>query len=200
MKTIEIKLFEYEDLKKEKNSKVLQNVINNWNSSIDDEILRQDFYDSHNKMTEILGFNYDNYDKYLEEEVLELTGIRLMKWLYNNVYLELRKGKYYSTKGYFDKDRKYHYKFRHSKCIFEISCPFTGCYIDHWFIDGLLKALDSYDTCNHYTLEQLLSETHSDALNCFDDSVEYYRSEEYILDLIEANEYNFNVHGEMING
>lgn len=137
----------------------------------------------------------DNWEFDLQVE--SLTGIRLLKWLENNVMKHLRKGKYYSTKGTYDAAGKYHYAKRYSKCQFEISCPMTGYYMDMEIIDPILEFVKK--PTDKINLKQLIDNCMDAWVNACVADGEEQRSMESFIEACESNNYTFTESGDMEN-
>ena len=91
------------------------------------EIYSDDISETLKAFMEIFGaeFNGRNHDWSIdpidsninwgfEDNILALSGSRLQKYLYNNYWKYITKGKYYSTKYFYDENKKYHYRHRYS--------------------------------------------------------------------------------------
>lgn len=123
----------------------------------------------------------------LEDE--EITGLRLRTWIINNYYPEIEQGKYYS---------KYingRHKSRRSNCQVKIS-PFTGFYGDMVCIDPILNFVKEPNDCD--TWGDLLRQCRDSWERGFERDMEWQQSEEYILESIQANEYEFDEEGNII--
>lgn len=117
------------------------------------------------------GFEFNG--SYEEFEPKEMKGIRLYKWIQNNVSEKIYTGKFYS-KCYW-KDGKFINKTRHSKVIFVSDCPLSGYYTDMEIlspiIDYLKKpdlSLTLYDLVNQ-CLDSYFAACHNDYKNWFSD-------------------------------
>lgn len=120
-----------------------------------------------------------------DEELEERKGKYLWRFL-NRYYFDIRKPKYYFTKGYWDENRKYHYKYRYSKVQYtEGNCPFTGVCYDE---DILKPIFDWYKNPNmETTIHDLFEECFSYFLQCWERDDDYRMSDEYLADMIENN-------------
>ena len=126
------------------------------------------------------GFRYDN-----DDEIADKVGKYLMRYL-NNHYYDIREKKYYYTKGYYDENRQYHYKYRYSNFQYtEGNCPFSGrCYDE----DLLKPIFDWYKNPNwNKSLRELLQDCFDYFIECWDNEDDYRMSDENISDLIMAN-------------
>jgi hypothetical protein len=139
--------------------------------------------------------NYINYklDYVYDDEIFDLTGIRLLKYLVNNYWDSIYKGKYYSTHGNWV-DGNYKYKFRHSNCQYESCCPFTGYFMDDILLDPIHEFIKNPN--EYTTFEQLLYECLQAWVYACRDDWEYQQSDEYIKEIIEVNGYEFTENGD----
>lgn len=69
----------------------------------------------------------------------DVKGKLLLRYL-NGKYYDIRSRKYFSTRGYYDENKKYHYKFRYSRVMWEEgNCPLTGVCYDCDILDPIWK-------------------------------------------------------------
>lgn len=138
---------------------------------------------------------YFNMDMDADTEIKELSGIRLLKYLWNNYSNKLYKGKYYSTKGYYDLNKKYHYKYRYSKVIKDTSCVLTGYYMDDIILDPIYKFMSN--PSENITFYDLMQKCLNSWVNACNEDFDSYYSEENFKELCEANEWEFLSDGKM---
>ncbi len=129
-----------------------------------------------------------------DENIEGLKGLRLHRWLMNNIHPRIFKGKYYSTVGK-HVDGKYTYTNRHSNCQLESSCPLTGYCMDEVLLDpvhAFLKkpALD-------VTLKDLLEDCFHAWVKEASNDADYQNSDEAIDESIHANDYEFDENGKV---
>ncbi len=149
---------------------------------------------------------FDNYQ--YEDEILNLSGARLVSWLYNHILNYTGKGKYYSTDGTYDAAGKHHYKHRSSKCTKEYdNCPLTGYCMDNSLIIPILNYVRKTGEYKAKTLKQWEAVTLEDIINdccstwakdCNNDA-EHQASMEAFIEACEANNYIFTSAGRMEN-
>lgn len=139
----------------------------------------------------------------MEQQLKELTGIRLMAYLYNNHFNDLFSGKYYSL--WSKTDINPHYtegghapkgalKDRHSKVMFDTSCPLTGYCMDDDILDPIYKFLRGEDLT--LTFEELIQDCFHSWIRACNNDVEHQNSDEYISENLEINEYDFTENGK----
>jgi hypothetical protein len=113
-----------------------------------------------------------------------------MKYIWNNYSDYIFKGKYYSTKGYYDEKQQYHYKYRHSNIILEKeNCPLTGYYIDNEILQPLWDFLDKPN--KNTTFHDLMEECLNNWISACNKDYENYYSMENFLEESKANEYEY---------
>ncbi len=126
-----------------------------------------------------IGFTFD-----AEEEISELSGIRLMAYIYNNYFSDLWRGKWYYKNG----------KERRSKVIFDNSLPLTGYFTDDAILEPIFNFLKKPDGTTFY---DLLYDCLQSWIYACNKDAEYQRSEEALLEMAEANDYLFDEHGRI---
>lgn len=140
------------------------------------------------------GRNWGNFEMTCDDDISELSGIRLLKYIWNNYRGDLFKGKYYSTSGKWI-DGKYHYKCKHSKIQLDHCCVLTGYCMDDDILEPVYRFLNCPDDT---TFKELLQ----DCVNAWEKAVEkdeeYYQSVEYFAEICESNEYEFTEDGELV--
>lgn len=127
--------------------------------------------------------NYINFMFDDEEEISKLSGIRLMKYIYNNYFSALWKGKYYHMNS----------KTRHSKVMFDNCCPLTGYYLDNAILDPIFNFLKKPD--NTTTFYDLLYDCLQSWVYACRDDLEYLNSEECLTETADANGWLFDEYG-----
>lgn len=134
----------------------------------------------------------------IEDNVLELKGLRLRKYIWNNYKCRLFSGKYYSTVGRYDANGKYHYKSRKSRVIIEHSCELTGVCWDEFLLQPIYEFLDwklRPDYNSYMDFEALVNDCFDSLRKALEAEEEYRCSDEYVREEIIANEYEFTKDG-----
>lgn len=150
-----------------------------------------------------VDYGYSSYDSHISfrmdcnDEIEELSGIRLAKYIYNNYYKYISKGKYYSTKGTYV-DGKYQYKFRHSKIIQENSCVLTGYYIDDCILEPIYNFLKTQDSS--VTFYDLMDDCLQSWIIACQKDCEYNSSFEYFLENESNSETMYLENGDEAYG
>ena len=198
MKTIEINLYEFNELSQQAKDKV-RNCIYLGLDYLNDDI--QKSFDAFCDLFDVNWRSIDYQEPYRNEYKInvpeyaeDLKGVRLATYLYNNYLKNLYKGKFFSTNGYYI-DGKYHYKFKYSNWYKEISCPFSGCCYDEFLLDAIIKFCDKPN--DNDTFESLIDECIMDLCKAVQAEIEYRLTDEAIKEDCEANQYFFTESGEI---
>lgn len=136
-----------------------------------------------------------NFDFTCDEIIENLSGIRLLKYLYNNYYDDLFKGKYYSTPIKY-KNSKPSYKYRHSKVLKDNSCVLTGYYLDDIILKPIYSFMKKPD--NNTTFYELMRSCLNEWGKACSEDVAYCTSIEYFMEYARANGLEFDEQGNMI--
>lgn len=208
MRTVRTKVYKFNELSKQ----AKENAIGNYRNRGYDY---QHYYDEITESVKALCnlFNLktgrqwsDLRLSHIDDNIIELKGVRLYKYLVNNYYNDLFTPKYIKAidrelkckqfvcevrKDY--KGEKYTQLF--SKQFRTNSCVLTGvCYDDdilHPIYDFLKKP--DKDT----TFESLFNDVAHAISKCYDNTEEWVNSDEFIKDEIEANELEFTKDGKL---
>ena len=123
---------------------------------------------------------YINFELTSENDIEELTGMRLRTWLINNFYNDLFKPKYLKhIKG----------QARYSKIQKSTDCVLTGYCIDNEILSPIYEFLKKPgENTNLYALMQSCL---NNWLSACQKDYNYYYSDEAIAETIEANECEF---------
>lgn len=195
MKTIKVKVYQIHELPEKAQKIAFKNYLSK--NSVDfwaDEykktldVFCDRFNVGLNHIDRAAGFVDLNLDYYTSEQ-LALTGVRLLKFLWNNFKKDLYKGKYYSTPF-----RNGAYKKRYSKCKLENSCVLTGFCADDDILGHIYafmaKPVDDVD------LEELLQNCVLEFLNSWQEDIDYQSSDEALTEHFNANDYFFTIDGK----
>jgi hypothetical protein len=205
MKTIEIKLYKFNELSEEAKQKAINDYRNNDNyEDFSDEIesLKQ-FYSIF--PVEQHGNNWSNFRVTCDDNISGLFGQRLAVYLWNNYKTNLFKGKFYGSlstnepvkhkriksKGPFKNGNMFHPYY--SAITLSNSCVLTGFYMDDELLAPIYKFLDKPDNT---TFKELLSECVEAWSHALKREEEWRNSDEYISEELTANDYDFTEDGE----
>ena len=189
--TKQINLYSFNELSDE----IKQNVINNWRVN-DEYYYGNENEDSLNAFCELFNIKVKDYDygyrKYinvsfnLDNDVLNLRGLKLYKHLINNYYRDLFKPKYYYK----------NIKRRFSKIQVQNVCIMTGYCMDNSILEPIYDFLKKpYNT----DFESLLNDCLNNWLIACENDYEYWNSAECIINEIESNDYQFLDNGNIYN-
>lgn len=207
MRTIEIKLYKFSELSERAKQKAINNHLNN----IDGSHIYDEIKQSVDKLCDLFNLKTGNqYDdlrhSHIDDDILNLSGVRLYKYLVNNYWNELFKPKYLKcidreikAKQFICKVNTNHkgnkYTMLYSKYLKSSSCVLTGMCFD----DDILKPV--YDFINlpdkNTTFEDLINSIENAISKVFRDTEEWISSSEYLIEEIEANEYDFTEDGNI---
>jgi hypothetical protein len=138
---------------------------------------------------------------HIDDNILQLSGFRLQKYIWNNYKHDLFKGKYYSLWSKKDKSFK-HYKegypvlkSRYSKLFLSNECVLTGVCYDDDILQPVYDFLNKPDKSK--TFEDLIKEIENAISKTFEDVETWLNSDEFIIDLFQANDYEFTEDGNI---
>ena len=201
MKTITINLYKFDEL----SEKAKQTAIDKYRNKHDNYFYYDEIIESVKKLIDLFNLKTGNtYTdlrcSHINDTILELSGVRLYKYILNNYGKELFTPKYkksidreVKSKAYICKvDTDYKgekYTFLYDKQKTDNSCVLTGVCFD----DDILKPVYDFlkKPTNNTNFEDLISEIETAIQKCFDSTEQWLNSDEFITEEIEANEYYF---------
>lgn len=142
------------------------------------------------------GRSYVKVDWSIDDCILELSGVRLWKYLNANYggQVTVYDG---GTVGSSDNPLRYHKEKRDGHAWIlackDGECPFTGCGTDCPFFDPLAEFVKRPD---NQTFEELLNDCLESFLSSAADAYEAMYEDEYADDAIIANAYEFTENGD----
>jgi len=131
-----------------------------------------------------------------QDEIENLSGLRLARYIHNNFYYYMFKGKYYSLWSKTDKNPKNNLeklKSRHSKIQLVCDCPFTGMCGDMDLLHPILEFLKKPDS--RITFTDLMDQCINNFIKSVESDCEYQESLQYFIEHAEANAYEFTEDG-----
>lgn len=162
------------------------------------------------KFCDLFSITYRNFDfcemyrsQYsfeMEDTILELSGLRLHKYIWNNFKSDLYKGKYYSLWSKKDISYKYYkegypvLKDRRSKVFFDTSAVLTGWCYDESILGPIYNFLDKPTSTD---FKQLLQDCLYNFAKDVCSEIEAQYTDEVISENLIANEYEFTANGIM---
>lgn len=205
-RTIRVKLFKFNELSEKAKETAINEVRNN--GGIDTSHYYEDAEGTVKEFCEIFGVEtgrrswLDVSTDKIDDNICNLKGLRLRKYIVNNFWHNIYKGKYFLLWSKTEKSYK-HYpegypvlKTRYSKVIFERSCPLTGVWSDNAILFPIYEFLDGKGNWMETTFEDLMKECFESLRKDLEDSDSYAYSDEAITEEIENNEYEFTKDGE----
>jgi hypothetical protein len=152
-----------------------------------------DFLNSHINHT-VWGFS---------DNIIDLRGVRLATYLWNNYSRSLYKGKYYGKLSKFDKygdpligDKEYRHVKRYSRCTLQRDCVLTGVCYDEDVLEPLYKFLDDPRTFNGDITDLLDNCVHS-LCKAVQSEYAYRNSDEGISEDSQSSGVSFLVNGDL---
>ena len=226
MKTRIINIYSFHELSED----AKQNAIQEWRELSYRSNEAQYIYDeAHNSIKEFLSIFpvYTSRNSWLEpsfmntdDNIMELTGLRLRKWFINNAYQYITKGKYIKT-IYRESVPGNYTKYPFRKKISEVKNPYminkgekysislyswitittdyplSGMCYDYDLLNPIYDFIEYKDAKNmdYYTFEDVITECFSSLRRSLKAEEEYIYSDKGIIETIEANEYEFLENG-----
>jgi len=203
MRTIEVCLYKFDELSEEAKENALSNI------TIDNSFWWDEAHETVKKFHDVFGTR-DGYRSWLDirtehidSDILELSGFRLQKYIWNNFGDRLFKGKYFSL--WSKKDVSYkHYKegfpvlkYRYSKVIKQSCCVLTGVCYDDDLLKPIYDFLEIRDFSRNSTdYKDLLEDCVHSLRKSLESEDEYNETDEAKIYHIEANDYEFNEVGD----
>ena len=207
MRTIEVKLYSFDELSEEAKEKAISYFRDSESS---DPYFIQDANKTFERFADIFSIHWRNieyrepyrneYDIKLNDDILHLTGQRLATYIWNNYKRDLFKGKYYSLWSKKDVSFKHHknghpvLKTRYSKIFLSNSCVLTGVCYDEDILTPIYEFLDNPLDID---FETLLNDCIYSLCHSVESEIEYRLSDEAIIETIQDNEYEFTEDGEL---
>jgi Fe-S cluster biosynthesis and repair protein YggX len=122
----------------------------------------------------------------IDNNILELTGERLRKYLINNFYTDIFTPKVYRLNG----------KQRKSKIFVTNDCTLTGVCYDYSILEPIIKFIEK--PCKHTNFKDLMNECFKELEKDINNEIEYRYTDEAKTEDIESNGYEFDENGKMI--
>jgi len=189
MKVIEVKVYKFNEL----NEYAKQHAIEECRNGNVEDFWQSERINSFDKAKDI-------YNRIYKQD--ELTGVRLYKWIINNLSSEWINVNYIAKHedGTFS-NSEYKHKYNCVKKRLSIlfvtnnldNCPLTGVCYDYDFLKPIIDFLKYPTNISASALANYMPTYESIAERDFD----YYNSEEAIIETIESNGYDFTEYGNI---
>lgn len=208
MKTIEITLYKFEELSKEAQQKAINNYRNEGHN--DSEYYYNEAHETVKKFNNIFGTKegrdswLDVRTSHIDDNTINLKGLRLRTYIINNYWSQLYKDKIFSLFSKTEKSYTYYkegypvLKKKYSKVLFNNSCVLTGVSYDHDILEAIYNLIDKYDSKQHDNLdmETLFENCFYSLKKSLDNEDEYTNSDEYIFEELINSDHEFTENGE----
>jgi hypothetical protein len=209
MKTIEINLYSFDEL----SESAKENAINNYRQkyNYDCQFYFDEIIDSCKEVAELFEFKFgreytDVRTSHIDDDILNLSGVRLLKYIVNNYYNDLFVPKYIKSinrelrcQQFICEVRKDYkgnfYTMLYSKLKKDNSCVLTGMGYDDDILQPVYDFLKKPDKST--TFADLLKDIENAIRKTFEDVENWVNSDEYIIDNMQANEYEFTIDGKI---
>ena len=220
MRTQEITIFSFEELTPE----AQQRAIEKYRNSNYNDFCGQEYEDTLKKFSSIFpvkvgnwqvnpwGYSYCDMESQASNEVNDLSGLRLFKYLINNFGGNLYKRKYLGCLKTQDQPRAPHkmiknreisagtnkgkfYALVYSNCQTEQIYNLTGVYTDESILQPLYDFLRA--PYKNTTFADLMEECGNAWAKSFAKEIEHESSDEYISDILINNDYEFTEEGNL---
>lgn len=204
MKTITINVFTYDELSED----AKERAYNSWLSGSRDYFWGEENRKTLEKFAEEINVNIDHWeyggrgegvrwssDWDYEDEKMELSGLRLLRYIQNNWSGFLYYGRYYSKTRATSEPGKYAYVSRKSKVLFSREPDLTGYCIDYSICSPIYDFIKKPDNT---TLKELINNCFYSWIEACNEDLEYTQSQEYFADEAEANNYEFDEDGRQL--
>lgn len=198
MRTIRTKIYKFSELSKAAKQKAIEW----WKDTETFDYIYEEAFESLKAFSDIFAIKIQDYDfnepyrsRYTfeaDDNILELSGVRLRTYLLNNYYNTLFERKHY---GEYKKRENGKYKYdRYSKCQYQPTCcPFTGVCYDEDLLDPIRNFISRPSTKEDF--KDLLEDCLSSLNKSLENEIEARCEDENVIETIEANEYEFKADG-----
>lgn len=209
MRTIRTKVYNFNEL----SEPAKQKAINWYRSANDDSYYYDDIISSAKAIVDLFGLKTgrsytDIRTGHMDDNILELSGLRLYKYIVNNYYNNLFTPKYIKT---IDRELKCKQfickvhtgvKGKFTQLFSKLTmvndgCPLTGVCSDYDILQPVYDFLKKPDKST--TFEDLIKDIEHEISKTFRDTEEWVNSDEFIKDELINNEYEFTKDGNLFS-
>ena len=220
MRTQEITIFTFEELTPEAQERAIEK----YRNCKDEYFCSDEYNDTLKEFINIFPVNVKNWqvdpccysycdmESTAEDQINDLTGLRLFKYLINNFSGTLYKRKYLGSLKTQDQPHSRHrmlkskeikhgpnkgkfYASIYSNCQTEKCCNLTGVYTDESILQPLYDFLKAPD--KNTTFADLMEQCGNAWAAAFSESIEEENSDEYISDMLINNDYEYTEEGNL---
>jgi hypothetical protein len=213
MKTITLTLYSFNELSKEAKQKAIENEREN----VHFDFIYDDAYKTVKEFNDLFNTKEGNRSwldfstSSIDDNVLQLKGLRLRKYILNNFGNQLFKPKFI---GSLENNNIYTHKRIKSKRLSngnvfnpycsgvqkDNSCVLTGACYDNSILKPIYDFIEFKGDYSHITFDMLMQDCFDSLEKDIENEKEYLESDEAILETINANEYTFEANGKRNNG
>lgn len=208
MKTIEINLYSFDELSEKAKEKAINKYRNNGynNQFYFDEII-----DSCKKVAALFGLKFGREyttlsTGHIDDDILNLSGERLYKYIVNNYWHDLFKPKYKKAVDRELRGKQFVFEVRtnykgekytmiYSRNFYDNSCVLTGVCYDNDILQPVYNFLKN--PSKDISLSDLYGQIGRAIHRTFYDTEEWLNSDEFIIETIEANDCHFTEDGKL---
>jgi hypothetical protein len=215
MKTIELNIYSFNELSTEAKQTVIENYKSN---GLNTDGIYHDAIETVKKAIDL--FNIKTTNSWFEanlnnidDNIMQLKGLRLRKWFLNNFGSELYKRKFYTSIGdnkiinhpcikinIYDTNkgaRVSSSNFYYSRIQKDNCCVLTGVCYDDDFLQPIYELIEFKNkNLKNTTFEDVINDCFYSLDKSVQNEVDYNYTDEAIIEHIEANEYSFLENGE----
>jgi hypothetical protein len=188
MRIEERKIYKFQELSEDAKKRAIEK----YRESNDDIFWQSEIFDSFKAIFEHSNIKIRDYSLGLcsrsivkfdiEDQIGDLSGVRALAWLENNLLYKLR-----ISRSEYLKKRKAYLSYGSEYRIGKIKpCPFTGVCYDETFLESLIEDLKSGSTIKE--AYSSLADTYEKILQS---EYDHQNSEDYISEHLTVNDYEF---------
>ena len=212
MKTIRTKVFSFSELNEAAQQQAIKDYRNN---GINTDHIYDEAQNTVKEFNDLFGTKEDSrswleiYTGHIDDNIMNLKGLRLRTYIINNFGHKLYKGKYFSLWSKTEKSYK-HYKdgypvlkSRYSKVIFDNCCVLTGVCYDNSILQPVYDFIENYkgkaDYYSYMDFEMLMNDCIAELEKDIESEVDAMNGNEYITEQLENNDQEYTKDGKEFN-
>jgi len=211
MRTIRTKIYSFDEL----GTEAKENALNQYrNNNLNHDFIYNDAYKTVKVFNEVFDLkegrnSWLDFSTNFENDIEDLKGLRLQKYILNNYGNDLFKRKYLKHGELTKEEPKKWHRMRksyvinqgpnkglfsssyYSNLFIDNSCVLTGMCYDDDMLKPIYDFLNQREFNENETFETILNECFTAIEKTIENDKEYRESDEAIIEEIEANEYEF---------
>lgn len=209
MKTISVNIYSFDEL----SDRAKQIAISEYRQTIDNSFYWDEAHETVKSFHKLFGTKegcnswLDINTGNIDDNILQLKGLRLQKYIWNNFKIGLYKGKYFSLWSKTDISYKHYVngypvlKSRHSRVMLDNSCTLTGMCYDMDILDPIYDFLNKYRANSRrnddMTFRGLLEYCIDSLKRSLESEDEYRYSDDGIIEDISQQALEFTENGKI---